>query len=149
MICLACKKEFTPKRKDQYSCSNSCSGKAYSIKHKKKCLESKRKWAKDNYNIQLEKIKDWRKKTGKAAEYSSKYRASKRQAIPKWANQKYIGLWYKLAKIESDRTDKCVEVDHIIPLISDKVCGLHCEDNMQLLFQEDNRRKSNRIGELG
>jgi hypothetical protein len=62
---------------------------------------------------------------------------------PSWANFKYMNLFYKLAKIEQVRTGKAVHVDHIIPIISDVVCGLHCEDNMQLLFAEYNLKKSN------
>ena len=68
----------------------------------------------------------------------------KTQAIPKWSNQKYIKLWYQLAIIEEERTGRKVHVDHIVPLKGKLVCGLHCEDNMQLLFAEDNISKGNK-----
>ena len=66
-----------------------------------------------------------------------------RKATPEWASMEYMNLFYRFAKIESERTGKHVHVDHIYPLNSKWVCGLHCEDNMQLLFAEDNIRKSN------
>lgn len=75
----------------------------------------------------------------------AKYRASKIKATPAWANQWYINLFYSHAKEEEVRTGKKVHVDHIVPLRSDLVCGLHTEDNLQLLFSEDNIAKSNRV----
>lgn len=38
-----------------------------------------------------------------------------------------------------------MEVDHIVPIKSDIVCGLHCIDNFQLMTREDNARKGNRF----
>ena len=74
----------------------------------------------------------------------SKRRAYKLQATPKWANQKYIELFYRLADEESYRTGHPVEVDHIIPLKHPLVCGLHVEWNLQLMFKSDNRSKGNK-----
>jgi hypothetical protein len=37
------------------------------------------------------------------------------------------------------------EVDHIIPLIHEKVCGLHTKHNCQVLTKADNRRKGARF----
>jgi hypothetical protein len=37
------------------------------------------------------------------------------------------------------------EVDHIIPLIHEKVCGLHTASNCQVLTKADNRRKGARF----
>lgn len=71
------------------------------------------------------------------------YQISKVERTPVWANKQYIELWYKLAKIEEERTGRKVHVDHIIPLNGKTVSGLHSEDNMQLLFAEDNIAKSN------
>lgn len=71
----------------------------------------------------------------------AKRRAAKLQATPIWAKQGYISLFYKMAKMEEKRTGRKVHVDHIIPLQGEKVCGLHCEQNLQLLFAEDNLSK--------
>ena len=54
---------------------------------------------------------------------NAKRRAIKLQAKPKWADDKYISLFYQGAVIEAKRTGKPVEVDHIIPLQGKLVCG--------------------------
>ena len=79
------------------------------------------------------------------AESSAKYRAMKYKSMPKWANKDYIKLFYKLAKFEAERIGKKVQIDHIVPLTSDKVCGLHCEHNLQLLTATANREKHNKF----
>jgi hypothetical protein len=80
----------------------------------------------------------------KVAAKASRRRVIKKSAEPVWANRKYIDLFFRMAKDEKIRTSREVHVDHIVPLKSDKVCGLHCEDNLQLLFKEDNISKGNR-----
>lgn len=77
--------------------------------------------------------------------YANNRKAAELQATPKWVNKAYMGLWYKAALIEEERTGKRVNVDHIIPLQNSIVCGLHCEDNMQLLFAIDNLKKHNKF----
>lgn len=37
-----------------------------------------------------------------------------------------------------------MELDHIVPLKSDFVCGLHWHGNIQLLSMSENRKKNNR-----
>ena len=69
--------------------------------------------------------------------------ARKLNATPAWINKGYIELFYKGAKLEEARTGLKVEVDHIIPLQHDLVCGLHCEDNLQWLTKTANLQKSN------
>jgi 5-methylcytosine-specific restriction endonuclease McrA len=36
------------------------------------------------------------------------------------------------------------EVDHIIPLNHELVCGLNIPENLQIITQEENRKKSNK-----
>lgn len=65
-------------------------------------------------------------------------RAAQRQAVPLWANKQAILALYERAALEGK------QVDHIVPLQSAIVCGLHCEANLQLLDPRENISKGNR-----
>jgi len=68
----------------------------------------------------------------------------KSMTTPKEPNRrKLMALFYEMAKLETERTGRRVEVDHIVPLRNRLVSGLHNEFNLQLLFSEDNRAKRN------
>lgn len=69
---------------------------------------------------------------------SIKYHRQMRLAEPAWANRKAIAKIYRRAK------ELGMVVDHIVPLCSEYVCGLHCEANLQLLGEAANIRKGNR-----
>lgn len=71
-------------------------------------------------------------------------RATKLRATPGWANSRAIGLWYAGAKTMTQLAGSPYHVDHIVPLRSKLVCGLHVEHNMQLLTQAENSSKHNR-----
>ena len=75
---------------------------------------------------------------------SSKRRAAKLQATPKWASESLILAMYEECQLKSEETGILHHVDHIVPLISDIVCGLHSEDNLQILPALDNLSKGNR-----
>jgi 5-methylcytosine-specific restriction endonuclease McrA len=71
-----------------------------------------------------------------------------RQATPKWltAEQRMeIRLKYRLAIEISRATDKRYAVDHIVPLQGEEVCGLHVPWNLQVILQEENLKKSNKL----
>jgi hypothetical protein len=70
-----------------------------------------------------------------------KYVATKIKATPSWIDNDLVKDMYKEAEYFQ------MEVDHIVPLRSKYVCGLHWEGNLQLLSREDNRKKSNRLWE--
>lgn len=88
----------------------------------------------------------WQQKNKAAdAARSASQRAIEKRATPAWANKRYIHLFYEMARLEELRTGKKVHVDHIVPLNSPFVCGLHVEDNLQLLFAVDNIAKKNKL----
>lgn len=70
-------------------------------------------------------------------------RATKKQATPKWANLFFIAEAYSLAKLRERVCGGKWHVDHLIPLQSKRVCGLHVEHNLRVIPESENMRKSN------
>lgn len=70
--------------------------------------------------------------------HNAKRRASKKSATPSWADLDKIKEIYK-------DCPKGYQVDHIVPLINPKVCGLHVEYNLQYLTKEENLQKYNKL----
>lgn len=66
-------------------------------------------------------------------------------ATPAWANKAAIDAIYQLARDATELTGVEHEVDHIVPLKGRNVCGLHVENNLQVLTKADNRKKGNRL----
>ena len=75
-------------------------------------------------------------------------RRKHRHATPPWLtrNQKSeIRQIYQIAITMSKTTGERYVVDHIIPLRSEEVCGLHVPWNLRVITQEDNLKKSNKL----
>lgn len=124
----------------------------YNKNNKEKLKNYHKEWYKnnrDNYLIQCKEYGDKnrdkrrnyskkysRENKGKIRAKTAKYRATKLQQTPKWADLKAIEEFYK----------NCPEgyhVDHIIPLQGKNVRGLHVLDNLQYLPAIENFRKNN------
>lgn len=78
---------------------------------------------------------------------SARRKASKIKATPVWANTEFenfaIKEIYDLAVLRSKMTGIKHHVDHIVPLRSEIVQGLHCVANLQVLEEKLNLIKSN------
>lgn len=74
---------------------------------------------------------------------TAKRRALKLQATPSWANHAAIRAVYAEAARLTRETGTTHHVDHYYPLVSPIVCGLHVEQNLQILTKVQNHRKSN------
>jgi transposase-like protein len=72
-------------------------------------------------------------------------RSSEARATPKWADRKAISNIYKKSAELSLRFSVDFCVDHIVPIQSKIVCGLHVECNLQILSREINSSKSNSV----
>jgi 5-methylcytosine-specific restriction endonuclease McrA len=71
-----------------------------------------------------------------------------RNATPKWLNAEQklaIRKLYLQAMELTKLTGERYVVDHIVPLISDEVCGLHVPWNLRVITQDENLRKSNKL----
>lgn len=76
---------------------------------------------------------------------NARRRAAKLRATPIWANQFFIEEIYNLARLRTKSTGVKYHVDHIVPLKSRIVCGLHVEHNLQLVPASLNLSKGNRF----
>lgn len=68
----------------------------------------------------------------------------KRSATPAWACHDAILALYREAAECTKRTGIPHHVDHIVPLQSKLVCGLHVACNLRVLTRAANQEKSNR-----
>lgn len=70
--------------------------------------------------------------------------ASFKNAVPIWSDEAAIRAIYEKAKRVSEATGIRHDVDHIVPLQSPIVCGLHVPANLQPLPHLENSSKGNR-----
>ena len=127
----------------------------YREKNIEHCREYSRLWRKNNpdkvkfyddrylsnpENRKKRKLrrKKWRDKNKDLiCHYSSDRRARVLKATPVWSDKEVIKSFYKEAQYFGE------SVDHIIPLKSHLVCGLHVESNLQLMPLSENIKKNN------
>jgi len=100
----------------------------YALANKLVCNAHKRKWAKNNPD--------------KVAAREKRRQMQQRIATPFWANKAKMAEFYKRAK-EMSGNGVEYHADHIVPLKSELVCGLHVEANLAIVPASYNRAKRN------
>lgn len=71
--------------------------------------------------------------------------AAKISAIPSWIDKESVMDIYKQAHALTEQTGVKHQVDHIVPILSKIVCGLHVQQNLQILSKIENIKKGNRM----
>jgi hypothetical protein len=139
--------------KDGQHPSNTEYMRSYRYKNKEKIRENDREFQQAYYQRNRPALKEKQRKYQKnnrhiANKNGSKYRASKRQAVPAWLTEedhRNIGAVYAMAQ----RLCMCLgvihHVDHIVPLQGKSVCGLHVPWNLAAIPGSLNVRKNNKL----
>lgn len=126
-------------------------------KHKQRSIS----WNNRNKEYIAEYNAQWNEEnTEHISEYNKKYReenpgignhnnALRRarilQATPAWANLEAIKKVYEEARLKTIESGIVYHVDHIYPLKSDIVCGLHVSENLQIITRSENCHKRNKV----
>jgi hypothetical protein len=121
---------------------------SWRIRNREEHLELSRKCAVTYRKHNPEKVSktkaNWKRENkDKNRRHAREYEARKLSAIPKWADSILIEEIYLLAKMREEIVGGHWHVDHIVPLKSNIVCGLHCEDNLQVITAKENLMKTN------
>lgn len=93
----------------------------------------------------IETLREWSetyKKVVYEGEDISRYQKIKR-ATPDWADMDAIKSIYKERIRMTNQDGDMYHVDHIIPIQHHLVCGLHVENNLQIIRELDNLSKHN------
>lgn len=102
-------------------------------------------WYKLNTERAIAKVAQYQKDNRhKDRAWQSKRRATKYNATPTWADLRAIADVYSEALRLTAETGIAHHVDHIVPLQSKFVCGLHVPANLQVLEATMNNSKGNR-----
>ena len=75
-------------------------------------------------------------------------RRKHREATPPWITKRQkteMRSLYQIAITMTQTTGEQYVVDHIVPLRSDVVCGLHVPWNLRVITQDENLKKSNKL----
>lgn len=119
--------------------------KQYYEANKAQVLAGNKAWAKANPDARRKHHREYVKRNRALwSAQTATYRAAKKQATAVWASLTAIKEFYAEARRRKEQTGVEWHVDHIVPLQSDVVCGLHVEQNLQLLPGRANRVKSNK-----
>ena len=124
----------------------------YNKKYRQKNSEVLNRKAKTRYFLKREdiriKVSNYRKKhRAKFNARNAIRRANLNSRTPVWLNsdQKLqIEKFYIQAKELELKTGTKYHVDHIVPLLGEKVCGLHVPWNLRVITASENHRKNNR-----
>lgn len=135
--CIACHRERNSEWAKENRARVAVKAAAWRAANPDKAIEIARKSSRKQKRRRAEYAYHWtRANRGKRRASSAKRKAAKLRATPAWSDLDKIAEFY--ANVPSGN-----DVDHVVPLVSQVVCGLHCEANLQYLPSGENQSKRN------
>jgi hypothetical protein len=136
-------------KQDCKECSKIIANKAMKKSYNKNPEKKRQKnkiWFEENKEHHRKNIMEYYRKNKDLYRHANRKRQLiKKNATPKWANLEKIKEIYKEARRLEFLDNISRHVDHIIPLQGDNICGLHVENNLQILTSFENLSKSNKF----
>jgi hypothetical protein len=150
-VCKNCNKERETKVKANF-CSSNCNH-LYKYRKSREAINFSKICQECNSSFDAQKVSTkycsakcnnsawFRNNRAKHNFKEARRRALKLKATPKWLTQQH---WAEIRRFYEECPDGH-HVDHIHPLVSDIVCGLHVPWNLQWLPAKENILKSNKV----
>jgi hypothetical protein len=114
-------------------------------RHPERRKEKGDRWSRQNRHKRLAATLQYQKvNAGRLNAKRAKRKALKLSATPTWADAAAIDQYYLIAKYLSDELGVKFHVDHVVPLQSEIVCGLHAHTNLTISVGSWNCSKSNK-----
>jgi len=102
-------------------------------------------WQKRNAEKRRETVRNYAKRhSARVNVRNRRYSGQRKVAMPPWANEFFMEEAYALARLRTQVTGDKWVVDHIVPLRSAIVCGLHAHTNLQVIPHIANSSKGNK-----
>ena len=108
--------------------------------------EAVRLWRRENKSLVRAMCDAWDERNpGAKLESNRRRKIKQKAATPAWADRAAMRAIYNESVRISRETGLKRHVDHIIPINSKLVCGLHCETNLRIISATANMQKHNRL----
>jgi len=114
-------------------------------RHPEKLKEKGDRWNKRNRHKRLAASLAYQKVNAvRLNAKRARRKALKLNATPTWSDERAIDQYYLLANYLTNELGITFHVDHVVPLQSDVVCGLHTQTNLTVMIGSWNCSKSNK-----
>lgn len=148
--CKACRRAWDNKYKSTNKEILYKQTKAWKENNKENLSEYRKEYWIINSDKEKELAKEWRRLNKDrmavlSTFHSNKRRSTKKNATPWWSDMSTIKEIYRSARELTILTGVQFHVDHIVPLTSDFVQGLHVPANLRIIPYYENLSKSNKI----